>query len=640
MTDFSKRYDAFLDRVLVRFREFNPFAVFIVATAATIVFLNAADGWILEPMITWRSQVFTDTTHMRIGSVLLSGLAGFSLGWLVAGKHSGIRSSIVGIAFGFVLFLVIFDHGELGWGVSTFAAVFAFGGGLAYWIKGRASQLVQDFKDRISETPSTLGSSTIADYAHCVHGKVIDGSGILLGEMTTPDGEIVKVTYDGGRHIVTTAPTRAQKGVSAIIPNLLTYEGSVIVTDPKGENAMVTVKHRKELMGQAAYVYDPWGITGFDSACINPMDWLKKGDVDIGENALLLADAIIMSMGENEQFWTEEAKALLLAVILLVAIDDFYEGYRNLGTVRDLLCADGQALTDLFKRMTQCPHPIVRSAGMRSIQKEEKLLSNVLASVQAQTHFLDSQRVRLSLASSDFNFEDVKTKPTSIYLVLPSDRLNAYGRLLRLLIQQAITVNARNIEKKPKKPVLFILDEMPALGKLTMIETAFGLMAGYGLQLWGICQDASQLKRIYSDGWETFISNAGVLQYFGSRDKMTAEYFSSLCGVTTVWNWSTALARAVGITRSKENSTSDTTTMTDTASGTQRRLIYADELMRMRKDKQLLLIENLNPIIADKKPWFDHPELKDLGVNLYADEAEQSDANEMSDDVNDNVSDH
>lgn len=79
---------------------------------------------------------------------------------------------------------------------------------------------------------------------------------------------------------------------------------------------------------------------------------------------------------------------------------------------------------------------------------------------------------------------------------------------------------------KPDKPVLFLLDEMAALGPLKSVEAAFGLMAGFGMQFWGIVQDLSQLKRIYSASWETFIGNSGVLQYFGSRDKMTAEYFS------------------------------------------------------------------------------------------------------------------
>ena len=137
----------------------------------------------------------------------------------------------------------------------------------------------------------------------------------------------------------------------------------------------------------------------------------------------------------------------------------------------------------------------------------------------------------------------------TVYLVLPADRLETFGRWLRLLVQQAITVNARNIEAKPDKPILFLLDEMAALGRLTMVEQAFSLMAGFGMQLWGIVQDLSQLDRIYDKGWETFIGNSGVLQYFGSRDHKTAEYFSKLCGVKPLksFPFTRAVAKASAI---------------------------------------------------------------------------------------------
>lgn len=609
MTDKHTNIDqARLDQSALSAFQDSKFKLTLIGGAVTMGILamsgfsGAFDGFMMRHA--WPENL----SGLRVGMIMVSGLVGFFLGWFMTPQAGPTRAVAVGVIAGTLGYFTIFDHSILGWGAASIFAWLAFFGGLGYWAR--------QFIERLAETPTTLGSALWATLSYLMGEKIVGDVGLNLG-FFDEDGVRAPLHYNGDRHILTMAPTRARKGTAAIIPNLLTYEGSVIAVDPKGENAMITAKHRKELMGQTVHVVDPWNITGLEASCFNPMDWLVKGDVDIGENGLLLADAIIVAMGENEQFWTEEAKALLLGVILLVALDDKYEGRRNLGTVRDLLCCDGEELQELFKRMLDCPHPIVRSTGARCIQKEEKLLSNVLASVQAQTNFLDSQRIRTSMTHSDFGFEDLKSKPTSIYLVLPSDRLNAYGRFLRLLIQQAITINARNIEIQPEKPILFILDEMAALGKLTMVETAFGLMAGYGMQMWGICQDASQLKRIYGDGWETFISNAGVLQYFGSRDKMTADYFSSLCGVTTVWNFSTAFARAVGVSRGKDTSHSTTTTTTDTATGTQRQLAYADELMRMPKDKQLLLIDNLNPIIGTKQPWFENPDLKDLGVNLH-----------------------
>ena len=68
------------------------------------------------------------------------------------------------------------------------------------------------------------------------------------------------------------------------------------------------------------------------------------------------------------------------------------------------------------------------------------------------------------------------------------------------MVQIAITANARNIAVKPEKPILFILDELPALGKMPVIEQAYGLMAGFGLQLWGFVQDLSQLENLYGKG--------------------------------------------------------------------------------------------------------------------------------------------
>lgn len=583
----------------------------IGAIFGMVLFLLFGASGVLDGFIQWSYySIVSDHAPVRVLIVGCAGLIGFTIGWFMTPDAGPARAFVVGFLGSALGYFIFMDQGILGWGSAWLFAWFAFFGGLGYWARR--------FAKKLAERPTTFGDAKWADLPHLAHNNVIGDEGIQLGAYYTKSGFIANLTYNGDRHILTTAPTRSEKGVSAIIPNLLTYKGSVIVADPKGENAMITAKHRKKLLGQAVHVVDPWHITGLDASCFNPMDWLVKGDVDIAENALLLADAIIVTMGENEQFWTEEAKALLLSLILLVAIDDAFSDTRDLGTVRDLLCLDGEELKKIFKMMLKCPHPIVRLAGGRYIQKEEKLLSNILASAQAQTHFLDSQRIRSSMDHSDFSFEDLKANPTSIYIVLPSDRLDAYGRFLRLLFQHAITVNARNIEIKPEKPVLFILDEMPALGKLTSIETAFGLMAGYGMQLWGICQDLPQLKKIYGDSYESFISNAGVLQYFGSRDQMTSEYFSTLCGVTTVWNFSTALARAVGITRSiKDTSLSHTSTSTDTATGTQRKLAYADELMRMPKSNQLLLIDNLDPIMATKQRWFENPDLKDLGVNLY-----------------------
>ena len=196
----------------------------------------------------------------------------------------------------------------------------------------------------------------------------------------------------------------------------------------------------------------------------------------------------------------------------------------------------------------------------------------------------------------------------SIYLILPADRLSTFDRWLRLMISIAITDNARNIDVKPERPVLFLLDEMAALGRLKPVETAFGLMAGFGMQLWGIVQDLSQLEKHYGKGWETFVGNSGVLQYFGSRDKMTAEYFSALCGTKTTKTISGQIRQAIWGATEEPGSYGETG----------RALFMPDELMVLPRDRQLLLVGSCYPILAHRVSWRDDANLRKLGRDLYA----------------------
>ncbi|SIS49067.1 type IV secretory system conjugative DNA transfer family protein [Phaeovulum vinaykumarii] len=123
-------------------------------------------------------------------------------------------------------------------------------------------------------------------------------------------------------------------------------------------------------------------------------------------------------------------------VILYVATDEREAGQRHLPRVRDLLLLDGDNLKMLFERLLESPHHVVASTGARFLQRGEKLLSNVMASAQAETHFLDSARLRENLSASGFSFEELKTSKVTIYLCLPADRLHAFGRWLRLLVQK------------------------------------------------------------------------------------------------------------------------------------------------------------------------------------------------------------
>jgi len=80
-----------------------------------------------------------------------------------------------------------------------------------------------------------------------------------------------------------------------------------------------------------------------------------------------------------------------------------------------------------------------------------------------------------------------------------------------------------------------MLDEFAQLGHLPVIENNLALMREYGVKLWPDFQDLAQAEDIYKTRWESFISNAGVLQTFAPQDVTTRKYLSELSGQRLYW---------------------------------------------------------------------------------------------------------
>lgn len=411
--------------------------------------------------------------------------------------------------------------------------------------------------------------------------------GLLIGR-DTKSGRLLR--YAGPAHLLTIAPTRTGKGVGTIIPNLLDYPGSVICIDPKGENARITARHRARF--GPVHVLDPFGVTGMSSAAFNPLDRIDPHGLDLADDCMTLADALVHdAAGEGgDAHWNEEARALLAGLTLHIATVE-PPATRTLATLRELLTLDAQDLGAVFADM-QAQGGLVARAANRQLGKSEREASGVLSSAQRHTHFLDSPRMTTVLGRSDFAFADMKATPTTVYLVLPPDRLGSYARWLRLLVSQGLVDLARSAGR-PSSPILFLLDEFAALGRLDPVERAMGLMAGYGIQLWPILQDVHQLRALYGRHAGTFLSNAGVLQVFGVNDHDSAQLVSDLLGQETIVfeTMNRALdARESGLSYGQHH--------------IGRSLLTPDEVRTLHADRELLFLAGQRPIVASKLRYF------------------------------------
>ena len=149
-------------------------------------------------------------------------------------------------------------------------------------------------------------------------------------------------------------------------------------------------------------------------------------------------------------------------------------------------------------------------------------------------------------------------------------------------------------------PVLVVLDEFAALGRLQAIETAMGLLAGYGVQLWPILQDLSQLQDLYPRRWRSFLANAGAIQAFSVNDAGTADYLSSLLGTRTVTVRHEGRSHD-GKLRGSEN-----------YGPASRPLLMPHEIMRLPEGRQLVLIHGKAPILAERVKYYLDAEFRGL----------------------------
>jgi type IV secretion system protein VirD4 len=347
------------------------------------------------------------------------------------------------------------------------------------------------------------------------------------------------------RHAVMIAGSRAGKGRSGIIPTLLTYEGSVLAIDPKGELATVTARQRHERLGQRVAVLDPFGVVkGYATrfrARFNPLTMLKTHSPTMIEDAGLTADAIVVQeAGNKDPHWDSSARNLIEGVNGHVATAPNYAGRRNLSTMRDLIAGNkeataGKGLKRVRAEMEEndAAGGFVQDAAADFFEKPEEERGSVLSTARRHLRFLSYPAIRESVSGHDFDLADLKRERMTVYLCLPAMRMATCNRWLRLFINQALETFERE-PVKPDPPVLLVLDEFATLGHMGAIEGAAGFIAGYGVKLWVILQDLGQLKSLYRERWETFMGNAGVVQVFGLNDATSLEYVAKRLGTTSL----------------------------------------------------------------------------------------------------------
>lgn len=473
---------------------------------------------------------------------------------------------------------------------------------------------------------TTYGSARWASKRDVRRAGLRTSNGVFLGQLK---GQYLR--HDGPEHVLTFAPTRSGKGVGLVVPTLLSWSGSAIIHDVKGENWSLTSKWRGSM--SRCLRFDP---TDPASVRFNPLLEVRRGDNEV-RDVQNIVDILVDPEGslERRNHWDLTAHALLVGVILHVL---YAERDKTLSGIASFLSDPARSIETTLERMIGAnhlgdeadpeTHPVVAQVARELMNKSENERSGVLSTAMSFLSLYRDPVIKRVTAVSDFRIADIVggALPLSLYLVVPPSDISRTRPLIRLMLNQ---IGRRLTEQLPapgedRRQVLLMLDEFPALGRLDFFETTLGVIAGYGVRAFLITQSLNQIEKAYGQN-NSILDHCHVRVAFATNDERTAKRISDALGTATEQ-------------RSQRNYTGHRLApwlahVMVSRQETSRPLLTPGEVMQLPADDELVMVSGAPPIRAKKLRYYTDRnfaervgELKaDMIPRVFTDDGDQHD---------------
>ncbi|MFN8680250.1 conjugal transfer protein TraG [Paracoccus sp. P2] len=450
------------------------------------------------------------------------------------------------------------------------------------------------WRAREAKGVATYGSARWASKPEVKAAGLLDPDGVILGRY-----EREYLRHDGPEHVLCFAPTRSGKGVGLVVPTLLTWPGSAVVHDIKGENWQLTsgfrARHGRVLL------FDP---TNPKSSAYNPLLEVRRGEWEV-RDVQNIADILVDPEGslDKRNHWEKTSHSLLVGAILHVL---YAEPDKTLAGVARFLSDPKRPVDSTLRAMMTTahlgeagPHPVVASAARELRNKSENERSGVLSTAMSFLGLYRDPVVAEVTRRSDWRISDIVAgdQPTTLYLVVPPSDINRTKPLMRLLLNQVGRRLTEDLQANAgRHRLLLMLDEFPALGRLDFFETALAFMAGYGLKSFLIAQSLNQIEKAYGPN-NSILDNCHVRVSFATNDERTAKRVSDALGTATEMK---AMKNYAGHRLSPWLGH-----LMVSRSETARQLLTPGEIMQLPPDEEIVMVAGIPPIRATKARYFE-----------------------------------
>jgi len=386
------------------------------------------------------------------------------------------------------------------------------------------------WRAREAKNVETYGSARWADLRGVKAAGLLGADGVVLGQL---GHEYLR--HDGPEHVLCFAPTRSGKGVGLVVPSLLTWPGSAIVHDIKGENWQLTAGYRSQ--HGRVLLFDP---TNAKSSAYNPLLEVRRGEWEV-RDVQNVADVLVDPEGslDKRNHWEKTSHSLLVGAILHVL---YAEMDKTLAGVAAFLSDPKRPIETTLQAMMTTrhlgengPHPVVASTARELLNKSDNERSGVLSTAMSFLGLYRDPVVAEVTCRCDWRIADLiaDPRPATLYLVVPPSDISRTKPLIRLVLNQIGRRLTEDLHAKDRRHrILMMLDEFPALGRLDFFESALAFMAGYGIKSFLIAQSLNQIEKAYGAN-NSILDNCHVRVSFATNDERTAKRVSDALGTAT-----------------------------------------------------------------------------------------------------------
>ena len=424
--------------------------------------------------------------------------------------------------------------------------------------------------------------------------------------------------------------------------------GSMVIFDPKGENWAATAGYRSKFSrvipfrpldadNNTAHYNPIWEIPDSPSEAFSWADTI--GEIFFGGDSAKAASdgatqyfnntardifaGVVMHVRFSKDIpWKDKNLSTVLHVFSSASEeekketqadeDEETEGQENKKQQQDDEDSGGpgaKMLEDMIKadHGNEKIHQLIVEAANRSKIQTPKERASTYSTVFSKISLFQDPLLANATSTSDFSVDDFINSKNgiSLYLIVPYNHIKRISPVFRMIITFMIKkfssgeTNANEV--KLKIPCLFLLDEFPVLGYFPDIALNAGILAGYGVTFFIVCQALNQIIDVYGEN-HPFLDHCKTIILYAPGSIKDARTFSESIGNRSV------LLDNISASGSKFqvgfNNISRSSQETSTS------LINPDELMKLEFSRAIIMNQGMPPYKGKKVVYYEDPRFK------------------------------